>query len=225
MKHEVRVCIDVPSKTGPDVFRSEAADEILRVLADAHETEFTVPELVNATSFSRSTVWRAIDLLDSISAVQVRETPQRKYVAIDATRLQKDDPILAIEQPEFHDPVRAFVSRVQDALAETKTVEALVGVVVFGSVARGEADRQSDIDVFVVVNGDRTTARRVVTDVASELGDRRFDGDRFEFEPYVETEASAERAGSKLREIFEDGITVHGSDRLQSLRKQVYADE
>lgn len=225
MKRNIQVCIDVPAKTGPHVFRSEAADEILRLLADAHETEFTIPELVDATAFSRSTVWRAVDLLDSTNAVQVRETPQRNYVAINPSRLQKDDPILTIEQPEFHAPVRAFVDHVQDALGETDGVKELVGVVVFGSVARGDADRQSDIDIFVIVDGDRTTARRVVTDVASELGEERFDGDRFEFEPYVETEASAERAGGKLRDIFEEGITIHGGDRLQSIRKQVFADE
>lgn len=43
------------------------------------------------------------------------------------------------------------------------------GVLVFGSVARGEAGRKSDIDVFVLVNGDRTTARQVVSSVVEAL--------------------------------------------------------
>lgn len=223
-KQGISVCIDVDTyDTG--VFRIEAADEILRLLADAHETEFTVPELVEMTGVARSTVWRAIDLLDSIGAVRVRETPQRNYVAIDPDRLRKDDPVLAIEQTEFHEPIRTFLDRVQDAISETDDIAALLGVVVFGSVARGSADRQSDIDLLVVVDGDRTTARRIVTDVVADLSEKRFDGDRYDFEPYVESLESVPRVGSQLQTIFEEGITVYGTDRLQAVRKDVFGDE
>jgi len=222
-KQQTTVCIDVGTET--DVFRLSAADEILALLADAHETEFSIPELVDATGAARSTVWRAVDLLDSLGVVRVRETPQRNYVSIDPERLQKDDPILAIEQTEFHEPVRTFVQRVRDAFDGSDDIDKLVGVVVFGSVARGEADRRSDIDLFVVVDGDRTSARRLVTDVVGDLSEERFDGDRFAFEPYVESVDSATRAGSKLREIFDGGITVVGSERLQQIRKAVFADE
>lgn len=224
-KRDINICIDVYPDADTEVFRIDAADDILRLLADAHETEFTIPELVDATDVSRSTVWRAVDLLDSIGVVRIRATPQRNYVAIDPDRLQKGDPILAIDQAEFHDPIRTFVDRVRDALSETVEVEDLIGIVVFGSVARGEADRRSDIDLFVVVDGDRTSARRAVTGVVSELSDRRFDGDRYDFEPYVESIESARRAGPKLREIFEEGITVYGDERLQSLRKAVVTGE
>jgi len=222
-KQRTTVCIDVDSES--DVFRLSAADEILSLLVDAHETEFSIPELVNATGAARSTVWRAVDLLDSLGVVRVRDTPQRNYVSIDPERLRKGDPVLAIEQPEFHDPIRTFVERVQDAFDESDDIEQLVGIVVFGSVARGEADRRSDIDLFVVLDGDRTSARRLVTDVVGDLSEERFDGDRFEFESYVESVDSATRAGSKLREIFEEGITVVGSERLQSIRKAVFTDE
>lgn len=224
-KQEITVCIDVDRGSDVDIFRIRAADDVLRLLADAHETEFTIPELVDATDVTRSTVWRAVRLLERIGAIRVRDTPQRKYVAINPRRLQKADPILAIDQPEFHDPVRAFVDRVREAVDDAEDVDALLGIVVFGSVARGEADRQSNIDLFVVVGGDRTSARRLVTGVVGDLRDRRFDGDRFDFEPYVESTESTCRAGSKLREIFQEGITVYGDDRLQSLRKAVFADE
>ncbi|QIO24243.1 nucleotidyltransferase domain-containing protein [Haloarcula sp. JP-L23] len=224
-KQDITICIDAYPDADTDIFRIGAADDILRLLADAHDTEFTIPELVDATGVARSTVWRAVDLLDSIGAIQIRETPQRNYIAINPDRLQKDDPILAIPQSEFHAPIRAFVDRVQATLTDTDDVDDLLGIVVFGSVARGEADRQSDIDCFVVVDGDRTTARRRITDVVADLQSDRFDGDRFAFEAYVESAESAHRAGSKLRDIFAEGITVSGSDHLNSLRKEVVAHE
>ena len=223
-KQDITVCIDAYPDPDTDVFRIGAADDILQLLADAHDTEFTIPELVDATGVTRSTVWRAVDLLDSIGAIQIRETPQRNHIAINPDRLQKDDPIL-VPQSEFHTPIRAFVDRVQATITDADDVGDLLGIVIFGSVARGEADRQSDIDCFVVVDGDRTTARRRITDVVADLQSDRFDGDRFAFEPYVESAESARRAGSKLREIFIEGITVYSSGHLDSLRKEVVADE
>lgn len=221
----VTIGIDAYPNPDLDVFRIGVADDILRLLADAHETEFTIPQLVDETGVARSTVWRAIELLDTIGAVQIRETPQRNYVAINTDRLQKDDPILAIEQSEFHQPIRSFVEGVQSVCAEKDEITDLLGIVVFGSVARGEADRQSDIDLFVVVEGDRTNARRQITDLIADLETERFDGDRFEFEAYVECADSARRAGTKLGEVFAEGITLYGTDQLQTIKKEVLADE
>ena len=207
------------------IFRQQAADEVLRQLIDAHETEFTIKELTAVTKRSRSTVWRAVNFLEELGVVRIRETAQRKYVAIDPAHLQKDDPLLGIDQPEYHAPLRAFVNRVTAALDETDDVDHVVGILVFGSVARGEADRKSDIDVFVLVEGDRTVARRVVTTIATELGEMRFDGDRYPFEPFVESTASARRAGEKLREIFQEGVTIYGGDPFQRVRTEVLTNE
>lgn len=224
-KRGIRVCVDVDPDADAGIFRSETADEILRLLVDANDSEFTISELADATGVARSTVWRAVDLLDEIGVLHVRETPQRKYVAIDPKRLEMDDPILAIPQSEFRPPVRRLVDDVRSALDEADAIERLVGIVLFGSVARGEADRRSDIDLFVVVEGDRTAARQTVADVVSDLRDVRFDGDRYDFEPYVESVASARRAGAKLRDIFEEGITLYEDDGLQAIRVGAFDDE
>jgi predicted nucleotidyltransferase/biotin operon repressor len=216
-KQHIRVCIDLNPAGDSEIFRGSVADDILRVVADAHEDEFTINELTAATGASRSTVWRALNLLESLGVITVRETPQRNYISIDPDRLRKDDPVLAIEQSEFHAPVRAFLDEVRAEFRDSDAVSRLVGVVVFGSVARGEADRQSDIDVLVVVEGDRTAGRRCVADVVAALRDRRFDGDRYEFEQYVESVETAQRAGDKLAEIFAEGITVYDDDELGRL--------
>jgi predicted nucleotidyltransferase/biotin operon repressor len=221
----LRVCLDLNPAGDREIFRSRAADDILRLLADAHEAEFTINELTDATGASRSTVWRALDLLEALGVIQVRETPQRNYVSIDSERLQKDDPVLATEQEEFHAPIRAFLDDVQEELRDSDAVERLIGVVVFGSVARGEADRQSDIDLFVVIKGDRTAARRRIADVVAALRDRRFGGDRYDIEQYVESVESAQRAGDKLAEIFTEGITLYEDEGLDTLRREVLTDE
>lgn len=225
MQRGIRACIRVRQNDDASIFRISAADDILQLLVDAHEREFSIPELVELTGASRSTVWRAVDLLDHLEVLRVRETAQRKYVSIDPDQLEKPDPVLAVEQSAFHDPIRAFVDGLEDTFDTTDEVERLVGVVVFGSVARGEADRKSDIDLFVVVEGDRTVARRRVTDVVADLRERRFDGDRYDFESYVETVESTTRAREKLEEIFDEGITLYATPQFHDLRREVLCRE
>ncbi|GGN22077.1 nucleotidyltransferase domain-containing protein [Halarchaeum nitratireducens] len=224
-KQGINVCISLHPDSDERVFRLEAADDIARILVDAHDSEFTIRDLVNETGYSRSTVWRAVDFLANIGIAHVRETPQRNYVKIDPEHLQKDDPILAIAQSEYREPIRAFIRRVRSTLADEPAVDDLLGILVFGSVARGEADRKSDIDIFVIIDGDRTTARRRISQVAANLEEQPFDGDRYTFEPFVETPESATRAGEKLYEIFRGGITVYGTERFHEVRKKVMASE
>ncbi|WP_232423794.1 MULTISPECIES: HTH domain-containing protein [Haladaptatus] len=57
------------------MFRIGVADDILRLLTDANDTEFTIPELVDVTAVTRSIVWRAVQLLDDLGVVRIRETP------------------------------------------------------------------------------------------------------------------------------------------------------
>jgi predicted nucleotidyltransferase len=42
-------------------------------------------------------------------------------------------------------------------------------VILFGSYARGEAGKESDIDVLVVVRGDRARLRKELIDIATEI--------------------------------------------------------
>lgn len=91
-------------------------------------------------------------------------------------------------------------------------MDELVGVVLFGSVARGEADRASDIDLLVIVDEDRSEARRTVQSVVSELEDQQFEGNRYTLQPLVESTDSVQRIGDQLRPQFDDAITLVGSD-------------
>jgi predicted nucleotidyltransferase len=101
----------------------------------------------------------------------------------------------------------------------------LLEIIVFGSVARGTQTGNLDSDLVVVADDDRTSARPHVTDIVGSLGEQRFGGDRFDFEPHVESAASVQRAGAKRREISGDGTTMYGGGRRQSIRKAVVSGE
>nr|WP_241658431.1 nucleotidyltransferase domain-containing protein [Halorubrum sp. BOL3-1] len=176
-------------------------------------------ELASLTGANQGTISKAVRLLSELDVVETTKDGRAQQVQINRERLTKPDPVLSIPQSEFHKPVQAFLQRAQEEL------DALVGVVLFGSVARGEADRTSDIDLLVIVDKDRTTARRTVQSVVSDLEDQRFEENRYTYQPLVESTDSVQRIGDQLRPQFNDGLTLVGSDQLSELRTEVYADE
>ena len=201
------------------VFRYQAMQDVLDVLIDQPYATYSMSELANLTGANQGTISKAVRLLSDLDVIETAQDGRTQQVRINRDRLTKPDPVLSIPQDEFHQPVRAFLQQLQDGLDE------LVGVVLFGSVARGEADRTSDIDLLVIVDQDRTAARRTVQSVVSDLEDQRFEGNRYTFQPLVESTDSVQRIGYQLRPQFDDGITLVGSDQLSELRTEVYADE
>lgn len=200
------------------VFRYQAMQDLLSVLIEEPYEEFTVSELAELTGANQATVSKAVRLLSELGPIRTRREGRKQYVSIDRDLLTKPDTVLSIPQAEFHKPVRAFVDCAEEEL------DGLVGVLLFGSVARGEADRASDIDLLVVVEEDKTQARRTVQAIVSDLEETKFDENRYTFEALVESTDSARRIGDRLRQQFDSGLTLVGSDELTAIRREVYAD-
>jgi predicted nucleotidyltransferase len=213
----VLVPIPLPSDR---VFRNQAMDDVLGLLYRNPHDEFGVRELRDVTGHGAQTVDTALDLFSRLDLVETRRDGNRKLISINRDRIQKpDDPILAIPQESFRTPVSAFL----DELHEHQ--DDLVGVLVFGSVARGEADRASDVDLFVLVADELMAARRTIQDVRRDVSGRTFDGDRYEFQVMTESVESAEQYGEKLRTIFSEGITLYRTDRLDTVRRGIFRGE
>lgn len=200
------------------VFRYRAMQDVLSLLVEEPYEEYTVSELAELVDANQATVSKALRMLDELGPIQTRREGRKQYVSIDRDHLTKPDPVLSIPQAEFHKPVREFVDGARESLDD------LVGILLFGSVARGNADRASDIDLWIVVSEDKTSARRAVQSVVQDLEARKFDGNRYTFETLVESVDSATRIGDRLQEQFEDSITLVGSDALSDLRREVFAD-
>lgn len=223
MQSQSRVLFDFPLPE-ERVFRYRAMQDILHHLVNEPFDAFTQKELAEIAGADISTVSRSIDLLEQMGVITVDEgRPSR--VKIDQDHLQKPDPLLSIPQEEFRSPINAFLDELQKGVDESDDLESIVGVVLFGSVARGTADRGSDIDVLVILGGKHVYGRRVANEAAQVTENRKFGGDRYEFEVLVETPESAAQYGSELREIFDEGIVLQRSDELGQVRTAVYGDD
>lgn len=201
----------------PDLFRHTATDDLLQLLVDNPYERFTIRQLGRLSDNAAQSVKRAVDVLEGNGLVVVKTEGNRRLVAINRACVTKpDDPVLRIPQPEFHRPVRAALDRIRNELGDVE------GVLVFGSVARGRADRQSDIDLWVLT-ADRAAQHRL-NELARELGTERFEGDRYEFQILVETPESARGYDDRLEDIFTDAITLVDSDTLRTLKGEVLND-
>lgn len=201
------------------IFRYEAMDDILEITAQSPTDEFTNSELQELTGFGGPSVSKALSLLETLGLVVRRDVGRKTLYRIEETRLcEADDPFLEVPQAEFRKPLRAFVDQVANNVPST------TGVVCFGSVARGEADRVSDIDVFVLVDDDDdlVSTRRTVSDVKRDLEANPIDGQRYEFEIFVESAESARNRGEDLRPILKEGIELHETETLDRVKQDVF---
>jgi predicted nucleotidyltransferase len=206
------------------VFRYQAMQDILHHLVNNPMEWFTQKELAGITGADISSISRAVDLLGKLGVLEIKEGVPT-LIRISQDHLEREDPLFSVPQEEFRAPLQAFLDELESEIEEVDEIAELVGVVLFGSVASGTADRSSDIDLLLVVDGNLTLARRLGTKIARELEDHKFDGDRYEFEVLVETPDSALSHGEDLRELFRDGILLKRTDRLREIRDALFFDK
>lgn len=205
-----RIALDLPTPEG-GLFGSQAAHDVLTFLARYHTAEFSITELQDVVGYSQPTVSKAVDVLVANDLVVERREGNTRTVRVNRGRLSRpDDSILQIPQAEFQPPVRAAVEALCDRL------ETVLLIVLYGSVARGEADRRSDIDLWVLVEEDRMTNQRTANRVRQDLEGREFDTGRYAYEIDVEGRSAIRNYAEEIRGILSNGLVVYESDDFDS---------
>lgn len=211
-----KILLDIPSRD-TSLFRSQAVHELLTFLSRYNADEFSITELTDAVEYSQPSVSKAIDVLAANDLVVERREGTTRIVHVNRDRLyHPDEPYLQIPQAEFHDPVRTAVDELLDQLDD------VVGIVLYGSVARGEADRRSDIDLWVLVEEDRMANQRTANHVRQDLEDREFDAGRYAYEIDVEALPAVPNYTDELRDVLGDGLVVYDTERFDTIRNMIF---
>lgn len=209
------IAIDIPTSDG-DLFRGDAAEDLLLYLTRHHDEAFSITDIAEAVDASRPTITKTVDRLSRNDLVVEERSGSQRLVQINRHRLSlPDEPALQIPQAEFHEPVTAAAETLVDALDD------VLAVVLYGSVARGEADRRSDIDLWVLVRSDRMANQRRANRIRQNLEDDEFDGDRYAFEIDVESLQAVPNYVEDLREVLRDGIALYRTDEFDTVRTMV----
>ena len=210
------ISLDIPAQN-PELFRSRAVHDVLAFLCRNHTDAFSITELTEVVDYAQPTVSKAIDVLAANELVVDQRDGTKRLVHIDRERLSRpDDPFLDIPQAEFHDPVRAAVDELRDALDD------ILGIVLYGSVARGEADRQSDIDLWVLVENDRMANQRTANRIRQDLEDREFDTGRYAYEIDVEGLPAIPNYTEEIRTILSDGLVLYETEQFDTVQQMIF---
>ncbi|WP_436908126.1 nucleotidyltransferase domain-containing protein [Halosimplex marinum] len=200
----------------PDAFRHGATADVLHVLVDNPDRAFTNRELHRVTGQALSGVNAAVDALEALGVIDVDRSGRANAVRVEPGMLvTPDDPVTAVPQSEYHAPIRETLSQLESRIDEP------IGVVLFGSVARGDADRTSDIDLFVVVEGDRMDAQRAAHEIEQTVADERIGGERYEPHIVVETRESAP-AHDRIGDVLTEGVTLREASALDAVKREVF---
>ncbi|MDL0137309.1 nucleotidyltransferase domain-containing protein [Halobacterium salinarum] len=196
----------------PDLFRHTATNDLLAFLTTHRFREFSLRELATQTGHSPQSVRRAVEVLSANDLVTESPDGNARHIKINHDRLSvPEDPILQIPQAEFRQPVNAAVERLRDRVSD------VVGIMLYGSVARGEADRRSDIDLWVLTQAGRGEAQRAANSVARELEDQSFGGERYAYDIDVESVRSIPTYTDAIREIVVSGIPVYTTGEFETV--------
>lgn len=213
--------VPVPAKN-PDIYRYETTDRLLHFLLNHPFEEYTQRKLASLFEVSPGSVGNAVEVLEDNGLIIVGYEGNKKLVRINRERVETpDEPVLRIPQTAFHEPVRRAVAELRAEL------EDVLGILVYGSVARGDADRKSDVDIWVLVREDRGRNQRRATEVGSELSEQKFDGERYDFHIVVESQNSVPAYTEDIAKIVASGIPLYETEefeKFQSLMEEM-ADE
>ena len=209
----VSISVPIPAADA-DLFKSKATNDILLFLTNHRFKQFSQREVADQIGHSQQTVRRAINTLVENELVVESPENNQQLVQINRERLAiPDDPLLRIPQPEFQKPVKAAVDELTDRL------EGVIGIVLYGSVARGEADRRSDIDLWVLTTNDRAPNQREANAVGRDLEDAEFDGNRYAYDIDVEAVQAIPTYTEDIREIVVSGIPIYSTTKFETVEK------
>jgi predicted nucleotidyltransferase/biotin operon repressor len=168
-----------------DLLGQEYKAEVLKFLKDNPDDFFSINEIAEKTSGSNPSVKKFLEELSDIGLVKFRKKAGSYLVEYDPSS-RYDDAVEAVFGVEIRDMRRKAERFAYDLFNHTDEdfQEKLFSIVLYGSVARGTADSNSDIDILILVN--KTEDKDAVMDKALEVAKKRSDSDN-EIVPMVET--------------------------------------
>lgn len=175
--------------------------KILRTLCRHRGKEFTIRELAEFLNISHTGVRKALSDLYKMNAIRIRAIGRSHAIAINAESYVADlvDKIFKTEEETLRELVKLLRERLDDP--------AITSAQIFGSIARGEEDPLSDIDLFILTK-DKEKAEDAVSELQREVS-LRFGNT---ISPYILSgEELADKDKSQiLEEIRKKHITVCG---------------
>jgi len=182
---------------------SEKGLEVLRNLAERPGKNWYISELAEASDVSQPTVSRTVKQLEEENIVSIEKSGRQKQINVRHEDYLADlVRVLTNKAHYMRDAAEKFCDRIKD--------EQWIGAcILFGSVARGTADFNSDIDILVLVDTDPEQIRDEVMLAAETVMDET----DFHISPTImqteRYEKEREAGAQFVKSVEKDKVTLY----------------
>lgn len=168
LQRAASLAMPVPIRDG-NLFKHSATADILHLLTQYPFSEYTHRELARRTDHNVNSIRSAVSVLEANDLVTVSQDGNSQPVRINRKQLSKpENPVLSVPQEGFQLPVQIAVETIHTKLTDVS------GILLFGSAAEGTADRQSDIDLWVLVADNRLQEQQRANQLSKRLSETIF---------------------------------------------------
>ena len=175
--------------------------KILRTLCRHRGKEFTIRELADFLNVSHTGVRKALSDLYKMNAVRIRVIGKSHAVTVNTESYAAGlvDKMFKIEGETLSELVKLVAEKLGDP--------SITSALIFGSVARGEEEPLSDVDLFILTE-DKEKAEGAVSELQREVSNRFGNA----ISPYIlsEEDLADEDKLQILEEIRNKHIVVRG---------------
>lgn len=184
--------------------KSEKELEVIKTLLEYPERDWVLNDLSKESGIAKTTVWRAVNRLDDRGLVEKSMAGNTSIIKVENRRvLERIVKMVFAEVEEMRETAEEYAERVGQ-------IDGVKSCILFGSVARGTADFESDIDILVLV-GDESVEDEVdvITDRFNSEKSVRIMPDVLEKSRFEEMKNYGE---DFAEEIKREGIVLWGED-------------
>ncbi|MBC5793264.1 MAG: nucleotidyltransferase domain-containing protein [Nanohaloarchaea archaeon] len=188
-----------------DLLGGEYKREVLKLLKDNPGDFFSINEIAEKTSGSNPSVKKFLEELSDLGLVKFRKKAG-SYLIEYNPHSRYDDAVREMLKGDISDLWEKGVLFAIGLFENSTHKEEIESIVLFGSVARGTADSNSDIDILVLIKDgkDKEKVKSKALDLA-----KKHSGEETEIVPVVETVSEFER-NLKSKDRFESGVIRDG---------------
>ncbi len=183
-----------------DLLGQEYKGEVLKFLKDNPDDFFSINEIAKKTSGSNPSVKGFLEDLSDLGIVKFRKKAGSYLIEYNQNS-KYDNALKEMLKAELRDSIYQARWYADSVFSDEEVGESIESVVLYGSVARGTADTNSDIDILILVkdHGDEDKIMDRSLEIARKMSD-----ENTEIVPLVE----------KISE-FQDNF--HSTNRFESM--------
>jgi len=143
--------------------KSENELKVIKALMEFPDRNWSLRDISDESGVPKTTVWRAVNRLEERNFVSTSEVGKSKMVEVkNRDVLKKILKLSRAEIDELEEVAKRFVE-------EIKEIEGVKRCVLFGSVARGTADLNSDIDILVLLREEVKKIEEEISQIAERI--------------------------------------------------------